>query len=384
MSVFVDDGTNFGSINDTAVQQFRIWNRNGLEFICTDYGATIMSVIAKNRNGLMEEITLCYKSLPELASNKNPYYGCTVGRVANRISKGKLQVNQENIQLAINNGPNHLHGGPNGLHKRIWSSRRIIEEQWAGVEFTYLSPDGEENYPGNVEISVIYGLTSSNEITMSYIANTDTITPINLTNHTYWNLSGNLKQPITSHELQLYCNGVIPVNQHSIPLGEVVDVQDTVFDMTAKTLLGSVIPLVSGGGRPGIDHCYVVSDTAERYNRNNTIIDSHINNYKHKYKHKGKKEVALLPLKHMAELVDETSGRCLSIYGTQPGLQVYTGNFLSEDEKEAPHTQHNAICLETQHFPDSVNQPVFPSIMLEPDDTYCHRSVFAFKIIEDV
>ena len=193
---------------------------------------------------------------------------------------------------------------------------------------------------------------------MNYYAITDAPTPFNITNHTYWNLSGDLKRKITTHKLKLACSSYLPVRDDLIPLGEILTVQNTIFDLTSSTLLQDRLHLVDGGGEPGYDHCFVIDPMTNTHNTD-TYSSS---------------------LKFVGELWDEESGRKLTLFSTQPGVQVYTGNFLSKDLNDFPHVQHNAICLETQHFPDSVNQPSFPNVILRPNEVYSHQAVFAFSI----
>eukprot|EP01041_Mallomonas_annulata_P002369 gene2369-4598_t len=355
-SVIVENTRSLGLHAGEEVLEFKVATEN-VYILCNEFGATISSVFMKDRNGVEEEISLCYSNLPDIVSEKNPYYGCAIGRVANRICKGKFSLNGVNYQLAVNNGPNHLHGGIRGFNKCLWKSKIIIGGVSSGVQFSLTSPDGDEGYPGTVEVTVTYLLTSSNELIIDYKATSSEQTPINLTNHTYWNLSGNFKDKVLGHKLQLSSDHYLPVDVHSIPTGDVTSVNNTPYDFTTPALLGDRIPVIDGGGEPGIDHCFVVN------NNTSAILQS--------------KTTDEIPLKHMATLSDEKSGRQIALYGSQPGVQVYTGNFLSKDDSCFPHTQHNAICLETQHFPDSVNQPHFPTTILSPD-TRSHAQVCSF------
>lgn len=348
---------------DEDINEYVLNNAFGLEMKLIEYGATLTSVRYPDRFGHVEELTLCFTSMADLNSLRNPYYGCTVGRVANRIKEGKFSLEGKDYQLEINNGPNHLHGGLIGFNSKIWKSE-IVEGSgdtyWKGVKFSYLSNDGEENYPGNLNVEVTYALTVSGDILMTYEAVTDAKTPVNLTNHCYWNLSGNLKRKVLEHKLKLSCAKYLPVTADSIPTGELADVAGTVFDFTGDdVVLGERIPLINGGGKPGVDHCFVVNGDA---------VTRTFGEYS---------------MRHIAELSDKVSGRTLTVWGTQPGVQVYTGNFLSEDLHEAPHTVHNAICLETQHFPDAVNQPSFPTVILLPNQKYSHASLFSLGLMSN-
>ena len=343
------------------------------------YGATLTSVQVPDRNGNVEEITVCYSTLDDLEGKLGPYYGCIAGRYANRIRKGQFALDGESYQLAINNGPNALHGGLKGFDKQVWSAEMFLDEKNAGVKMSYRSPDGEEGYPGELLVEVAYSLNDDGQLEISYHAETHgKATPINLTNHTYWNLSGNCSRKIYDHRLELSCDRYLPVDDTQIPLGELAPVEGTAFDLrtdpdnTYGKLLRDVILNIDGGGRPGLDHCFVVDGALED----------------------GQTMSGAEPmLRLVALLTDETSGRQLICEASQPGVQVYSANWLSEPnndstyssssigETDHPHTQHNGICLETQHFPDSVNQPQFPSAILRPGETYRHKTIMTFECV---
>jgi len=323
-----------------------------IDIVLLNYGATLLKVITPDRNNIKENIALCYDTYNDIIVNPGPYYGCIAGRYANRISKGIFTIDNITYNLAINNGVNALHGGIEGFDKKVWLSSIIEDNDHVGVKFTYTSIDGEEGYPGTLTSTVEYILSTSdiNKLSIKYSAVTDKATPINLTNHTYWNLSGECKRKVYDQHLLLNCSKYLPVDSTQIPTGELVDVVNTPFDFLnpGRRISKDILEKIDGGGRNGLDHCYVV--------------DGHENS-----------------LKHVATLSDELSGRTMKLYATQPGVQIYTANWLQLDEAAAPYTQHNAICLETQHFPDSVNQPQFPNAILYPNQTYEHLAEFVFS-----
>jgi aldose 1-epimerase len=322
-----------------------------IHVVLLNYGATLIKLLAPDKNGVTENITLCYDSYNDLVSNPGPYYGCIAGRYANRIAKGTFQIDNVTYNLAINNGVNALHGGIEGFDKKLWASSIIESNNRIGIKFTYTSIDGEEGYPGTLISTVEYILSPSdiNKLSIKYSATTDKATPINLTNHTYWNLSGECKRKVYDQHLVLNCSKYLPVDDTQIPTGELAPVINTPFDFLqpGRKLSKEILNSIDGGGRNGLDHCYVIDG-------DNTS------------------------LKHVATLSDDASGRVMTVHATQPGVQIYTGNWLQLDETCAPYTQHNAICLETQHFPDSVNKPHFPSAVLHPNQQYEHITEFVF------
>lgn len=352
---------------------YTITNGLGLQVKILSYGATIISILAPNRMGECEEVTLSYRTQEELEKNPGPYYGCIAGRYANRIKEGKFLLDGNEYKLAINNGPNALHGGINGFDKKVWDSRAFIDGTGAGVVFTCTSSDGEEGYPGNLNVTITYTLSSTaNDLDMKYVATTDKATPINLTNHTYFNLSGECRGKIYDHNLYLNCSHYLPVTEFQIPTGEIRSVNDSPnFDFTSfnsqegRLLNRQALEAIDGGGRPGLDHCFIVNESNGDFEYINAKIDGN---------QQGLRRVAILS--------HQSSGRELILHSTFPGVQVYSANWLAlEDDKEHfPHTQHNGICLETQHFPDSPNQQHFPSTILRPGETYQQRSLFSFRI----
>jgi aldose 1-epimerase len=383
-----------------AIVQYTVQNGK-MSMVVLNYGATVISILAPDRNGNAEEITLSYRSYADLSQPEHfgPYYGAIVGRVANRIKDGTFDLNGKTYHLAKNNGPNSLHGGRIGFDRKVFSTRTYIAEDGgdrgssASLEFSYISPDGEEGYPGSLKVVVTYTLTSENTIEMTYhacIVNDGSdcagvvesspsqpqpiSTPVNLTNHTYFNLSGNLRSKILDHNLHLSCSAYTPYDEHCIPLGQITPVYNTPFDFqssAAGVRLGERIPLIDGGGRPGLDHNWVVDDPIEpRGLEARETLD----------------DVAASPLtltlRPVAVLSEPVSGRVLTVHASQPGVQVYTNNWASEDPAAYPHTQHNGICLETQHFPNSCNEPTFPSgSIIKSGETYLHKAIFSFSVV---
>ena len=261
-----------------------------------------------------------------------------MGRYANRIAEGRFTLEGKAYRLPINDGPNHLHGGPDGFYKKIWDAESIEEAHAVGVALTYFSQDGEAGYPGNLNVKVTYRLTDDNELKIDYEATSDQATPINMTNHAYWNLAGS--GTIKDHILKLFASRYLPVDENAIPLKEMASVHDTPMDFTVPKPVGRDLDKVQGG----YDHCYVID----------TLEDS---------------------LAPAARLEDPGSGRIMDVLTTKPGIQFYSGNFL-----EGPFIKHGALCLETQYYPDSPNRPDFPSSILRPGDVYQHATVHRFDI----
>ena len=340
--------------------------------VVVSYGATLTSFKVPDRAGAVEEVTVCHRDLDGLRT-RSRYFGCTTGRVANRIAGGKFKLDGNEYSLAVNNGQNALHGGLVGFDKRNWSSRAVSDR--VSVEFQYVSADGEEGYPGALTTTVTYTLQEQSggyELRIDYHATVEgAATPINLTNHTYWNLSGECRRKITTQRLALSCPRYLPFNEFQIPVGEERPVAGTLFDFgpgdgggDGGVLLSERIPHIDGAGQPGLDHCFCVDRQGDAAAAAAAAAG------------------AAAATTHMATLSDPESGRRLQVFGTQPGVQVYSANWLSQDPEAHPFTQHNAMCLETQHYPDSINQPQFPSCVLRPSETYQHTALFLFTTFE--
>jgi aldose 1-epimerase len=326
---------------------FTLVNVNGLKARIIDYGAILVSLEVPDRDGKLADITLGFDSLDGYAGKDNPYFGTTTGRYANRIAKGKFTLDGVEYKLAVNFGENHLHGGIKGFDKVMWQGRQFQTDEAVGVEFTYLSKDGEEGYPGNLSCTVIYTLTDSNELEISYKAQTDKPTVVNLTNHSYFNLAGAGSGDILGHELMINADRFTALDKETIPTGELRSVKDSPMDFTEPMTIGSRIAEVPGG----YDHNYVLN-TSEK----SPVL--------------------------AARAFEATSGRVLEIYTTEPGVQLYTGNFLDGSltgKSGKVYKKHYGFCLETQHYPDSPNKPDFPSVVLRPGETYATVTTHKFS-----
>jgi aldose 1-epimerase len=336
--------TSFGALPDgTAVDLYTLANANGLSAKVTTYGAIITELHVPDGKGEFCDIVLGYDNLEQYL-RKHPFFGATVGRVANRIAKGRFTLDGQTYALATNNGPNHLHGGLKGFDKKVWQAE---PQTGAAVKFSYTSPDGEEGYPGTLAVAVTMTLTDANELRLDYTATTDKPTPVNLTNHSYFNLAG--EGSALEHEMMLAADYYTPSDSTLIPTGEIKLVKDTPMDFTAPRPIGSRFAQLQN--KPvGYDYNYVLNS--------------------------GGKGLALA-----ARVSEPRSGRVMEVHTTQPGIQFYSANFLDgtlTGKRGVVYQQHSAFCLETQHFPDSVNQPQFPSVILRPGQTYRQTTVHKF------
>jgi aldose 1-epimerase len=340
----------FGKTKDgKEVSVFTLTNGHGVKVRLIDYGATLISVETPDKAGKTANITLGF---PTLAGyfERHPYFGSTVGRYGNRIAGGKFKLDGKEHKLATNNGPNHLHGGIKGFDAVMWKAEQVKGADPA-VRFTYTSPDGDEGYPGKLDVAVTYTLTHNNELRIDYEAKTDKPTVVNLTNHAYWNLGGAGSGNILKHELTLAADEYLPIDDTSIPTGKPASVKGTAFDFTSPHAIGERIDEIKKDPHKtkGYDHCYVLRGQ------------------------QGKLELA-------AKVKDPASGRVMEIFTTEPGVQLYCGNFLGGGAGEGGYKQHDAFCLETQHYPDSPNQPSFPSTTLKPGETYRSTTVHKFSV----
>jgi aldose 1-epimerase len=340
--------SDYGKMPDgTAVEQYTLTNPHGIVCKIITYGGIITEIHTPDRTGQPGDIVLGFHSLESYLKG-HPYFGAIVGRVANRIAKGKFTLDGKTFTLAVNNGPNHLHGGLKGFDKVVWKAQTVEVPDGVAVRLTYTSPDGEEGYPGTLKVAVIYTLTESNELRIDYEATTDKATPVNLTNHSYWNLAGGGE--ILGHELMLNAANYTPSDNTLIPTGEIKPVKGTPLDFTRPKPIGRDIGQLADSPQRGYDH--------------NFVLDG------------GGKAVAL-----GARVYEPQSGRVLEMLTDQPGVQLYTANFLEATQGKAGqmHRKYHAFCLETQHFPDSVNHTNFPSTILRPGDTYRTTTVFRFS-----
>ena len=329
------------------VTLFTCTNANGYVLKMIDYGATVVSFEMPDRLGNFSNVNLGCANI-EGYEAQSSYFGCTVGRYCNRIAGGQFKIGEETFSLAKNNGENHLHGGAKGWNKAIWKGQLFRDANSVGIRFTHNSPDGDEGYPGNVDVTVDYMLTNNNELIVEFQANTDKPTHINLTNHNYWNLGGTDSGEILDHQLQLASSKYIPVDPSGIPTGELADVESTPFDFRTMQTIGDRVNDI-GGDPIGYDHCYVLDAVA------------------------GQTKLA-------AVVKDPKSGRVMEVHTTQPGIQFYTGNFMDGTESSGGFAQHCGFCLETQHFPDAPNQADFKSTLLDPERTYHQITVHRFYV----
>jgi aldose 1-epimerase len=344
----------FGKTRDgDAVQLFTLTNKAGVTAKVMTYGAALVELHVPDKSGKTANVVLGFDDLKGYQSEDNQYFGCTTGRVANRIAKGKFTLEGKEYQLAVNNKPNHLHGGvQRSLDRVVWQAKPMDTPVGQAVEFTYVSPDGEEGYPGRLEVKVRYTLRSTrNELHIDYWATTDKPTPVNLTNHSYFNLAGAGAETVLDHELWVNADHYTPTDETLIPTGKVAAVAGTPLDFTQPTRLGARIDQLVKTAAIGYDHNFVLKTSSDD-----------------------------LPL--IARLREPSSGRVMTVHTSQPGVQVYTGNFLKGQKGKEGKTylQRSAVCLETQHFPDAVNQPAFPSILLRPGETYRHACVYGFGV----
>jgi aldose 1-epimerase len=343
----------FGKTGDgKPVDLYTLTNQHGMEIRVMSYGGIILSLRVPDRNGQFDDVALGYDSLDGYLKT-TPYFGAIIGRYGNRIANGKFALDGKEYTLAKNNGPNSLHGGLKGFDKVVWEAEPFENQDGVGVIFTYTSPDGEEGYPGNLKARVTYTLTDQNELIFAYHATTDKATPINLTNHTYFNLAGDGKNDILGHVLTLNADRCTPVDKNLIPTGELGSVKGTPLDFSKPTVVGARIhdqneQLVFAGG---YDHNFVIN-------------------------RKGP-DLALA-----ARVEEPTTGRVMEVFTTEPGVQFYSGNFLDgtiTGKGGHVYKLRTGFCLETQHYPDSPNQADFPSTILRPGQTYASKTVYKFS-----
>lgn len=343
----------YGKLADgSEVFLYTLKNTAGTEMTVTNYGGIIVSLKTPDKNGNFEDIVLGFDSLSSYVKN-NPYFGCIVGRYGNRIAKGKFKLDNQVYTLATNDNGNHLHGGVKGFDKVLWAGDNYSTPDGAALKLTYTSKDLEEGYPGNLAVEVIYTLTNSNELKIDYKATTDKKTVVNLTNHTYFNLTGNTKRDILGHQVMLAASKFLPTDKGLIPTGELKNVSGTPFDFTKEETIGKRIndndaQLKIAGG---YDHAWIFDK-----------VDN---------------------LSVVGSAYDSISGRLLELSTTEPSVQFYTGNFLNGSvtgKFNAVYAHRYGFCLETQHYPDAPNQPAFPTTELNPGDVYKSQTVYKFSV----
>ena len=317
----------------------RCSNESGSELLLCDYGATVVSLKVPDREGNVDNVVLGFASEEEYRQD-HPFFGGTVGRFCNRIARGQFSIGEETYQLATNSGEHHLHGGVRGFDKRVWDFECFSDETGEGVVFTLESPEGEEGYPGNLNVSATYFLTHKNELRIEFSALTDAATPVNLTNHCYWNLAGAGSGSVMQHELWLAATHVLSVDSSLIPTGEQLSVVGTPYDFSHRRPIGREY-----------DHCFVHTPLGGG------------------------------DLSHVATLISPESGRGMDVFTTQPGVQVYTGNGLDGSQNNGGFSAYGGVCLETQNFPDAPNQPTFPTSILLPGETFREQTKYRFFTI---
>lgn len=344
----------FGSTADgMPVELYTLTNANGIETTISNYGGIVVTLMVPDRNGNLGDVVLGYETL-ERYINNNPYFGAIIGRYGNRIAQGRFTLNGVEYTLAQNDGENHLHGGIKGFDKVIWNARALSDEKNPGLDLSYVSPDGEEGYPGTLSITVTYTLTQDNALKIDYLATTDKDTVINVTNHSYFNLAGAGVGDILGHELMLNADTFTPGDETLIPTGELRSIKDTPMDFTHSTAIGARInedyeQLQFGPG--GYDHNWVLNESEES-------------------------------LVLAARVSESGTGRIMEVYTTEPAIQFYTGNFLDGSitgKGGNVYKQRYGFCLETQHYPDSPNKPDFPSTVLKPGETYTSTTIYKFS-----
>lgn len=336
----------FGTYEGKPVTEYTLTNGNGMQVGIINYGGTITKLITADKTGAMGDVVTGFESLDGFLQKGVPYFGALIGRYGNRIANGKFTLDGKEYTLAGNNNGNSLHGGNKGYDKVYWNIEKQAGD--SSLKLTYISKDGEEGYPGNLNIEVVYTLTADNGLKIDYTATTDKASPINLTSHAYFNLSAGKDSTILGHDLMMKADKFTPVNDALIPTGKLEDVKGGPMDFNTAKPIGKEIASVSGG----YDHNWVLNKSG------NT-------------------------LEMVAVLSHAVSGRSMEVWTTEPGLQFYSGNFLdgtlTNTKGGVKYIKHGALCLETQHFPDSPNQPAFPSTILKPGETYRHTTVYKFS-----
>lgn len=341
--------SDFGKTADgTPVKEFTLTNDTGAIVKLISRGATLKEWHVPDKNGEVADVVFGFDDITGYESPANGYFGCTAGRVANRIAGGKFSIDGNNYTVAANDGPNALHGGvKRSLDKVVWNGKPFESADGEGVVFTYTSPDGEEGYPGALACKVTYTLTNKNELRIDYEATTDKPTPVNLTNHAYFNLSGAGAETINNHELMLAADSYTPIDSTLIPTGEIAPVAGTPFDFRDFHAIGARVDQLGSGKGAGYDHNFVLNNQGGN-------------------------------LALAAKVRDPNSGRVLFVYTTEPGIQFYGGNFLTGATGKGgkKYGYRSGFCLETQHYPDSINQKNFPPVVLQPGETYKHTCIY--------
>jgi len=346
--------TNFGKTKEgLTVEEYALKNKNGVELKVITYGGRITSLKIPDNKGNYKNVILGFDNLEDYEAD-NPFFGALIGRFGNRIANGKFTLDGEEYTLAQNDGQNHLHGGVKGFDRVVWTATPIEGEKDSKLKLTYLSKDGEEGYPGNLKVTVVYTLTEDNTLEVSYEATTDKTTVINLTQHAYFNLTGDFTNDILKHELKLNADAFLPVDPTLIPTSEVRPVEGTPFDFRQAKPIGEEISTENEQLKRGLgyDHCWILNGETGN-------------------------------MRFAASAYDKNSGRMMEIYTTEPAIQFYSGNFLDGTlpmPNGGKYKHRTGFCLETQHYPDSPNQEQFPTVSLKPNETYTTKTSFKFLI----
>ena len=351
---FILNASDFQKTIDGKVTNLYLLKNDKIKVYITNYGGRIVSLLTPDRNGQMGDVVLGFKSIDDYLSANGTYHGALIGRVGNRIAKGKFTLDSKTYSLPINNNENHLHGGPEGFHNQVWEVKAFDQ---SSISMSYFSKDGEMGYPGNLDVQVKYSLNNENELLISYKATTDKSTPVNLTNHAFFNLAGEGSGTINDHLLRLNADHFTPVDETLIPLGENSSVEGTPFDFRIPKTIGRDLnqqntnTQMNYGG--GYDHNFVLNKENDR-------------------------EMSLA-----GYVIDPKTGRRMDIFTEEPGIQFYGGNFMDGSDVGKygkKFLYRESFALETQHFPDSPNQPSFPNIILLPGDTYQTKSIYKFSV----
>jgi aldose 1-epimerase len=349
--VLVDEASFKTEHDGKTMELFTLKNANGLVAQITNYGGKVINLWTPDKNGDFADIVIGYETSAEYLNTTEIYYGTLIGRYGNRIANGQFTLNDSVYTLAKNNGENHLHGGIKGFNNVVWNAKKLDDQT---LELTYLSVDGEEGYPGNLNVKVVYKLTDENELKVEYWATTDKPTPINLTQHSFFNLKGAGNGDVNDHIMQIMADAFTPVDSTLIPTGEIAPVDGTPFDFRTPTVIGD------------------------------RINDEHIQmKYGNGYDHNWVLNKAESGLSYAAKVVEPASGRTLEVYTNEPGIQFYGGNFMTGNDTGKGgkvFAFRGAFCLETQHFPDSPNKPQFPSTILNPGEEYYSVCVYKFGV----
>ncbi|WAA12535.1 aldose epimerase family protein [Fervidibacillus halotolerans] len=340
----------FGTFNGETIYKYSLENDNGMKLSCLNLGCIVTDILVPDREGKFENVVLSFNNVDDYIRYQT-YFGAIIGRVAGRIKNSEFELNKKKYLLSANEGKHHLHGGTDGFHEKIWNASTFQTDQEVGVEFTYTSKDGEGGYPGNVHIQVTYTLTNDNRWKVRINGTTDETTLLNMTNHTYFNLSGNGKTDILNHQLTMKSDRFLELDEDLLPTGKIMDVEGTVFDFR---------------------HGRKIRDGILSPHPQNTIVG---NGYDHPFILSEKKEAIILK--------EGTNGRKLVIETNQPSVILYSGNSLKEDyaiKEGVPVRKYLGLCLETQGFPDAIHHPHFPSIILEPNQRYMAETTYTFGV----